>query len=276
MPLHRTPDRAVILAAGMGTRLRPLTVDQPKPLVPVQGVPILHNALRCLAEAGVCETTIVVGYRKEAIEQACGPHFAGMRVIYAESSAYAETGSAYSLWLARDALLQGDALILEGDVIFEPAVLKRLLDCRHPDVAAIAPFQATMSGSVVTLTTAGSIAEVLMNRTAAEGGVAGLYKTVNLIRLSEATLRERFVPALDRFVTNGGCAGYVEQLLRELIASGVLRLHACDCGDLRWFEVDSAEDLEVAEGIFRQLDPLYRHGISAGPEHVPFILGERS
>lgn len=276
MPLHRTPERAVILAAGMGTRLRPLTADQPKPLVPVQGVPILHNALRCLAEAGVRETTLVVGYRKEAIERSCGPRFAGMRLIYAESSAYAETGSAYSLWLARDALLQGDALILEGDVVFEPAVLRRLLECRHRDVAAVAPFDATMSGSVVTLTPAGSIAAVLMNQTAAMGGVAGFYKTVNLLRLSAPTLRDGFVPALDRFVVNGGRVGYVEQLLRELIASGVLRLHAVDCGDLRWFEVDSAEDLEIAEGIFRQLDPLYRHGISAGPDHDPFISGERS
>lgn len=69
------PKRAVILAAGFGSRLRPLTDLRPKPLVEVNGVPILHNALRNLEAVGVEDVTIVVGYRKDAIQYACGSRF---------------------------------------------------------------------------------------------------------------------------------------------------------------------------------------------------------
>src|SRR6201999_3309239 len=114
------------LAAGFGSRLRPLTDFRPKPLVEVHGVPILHNALRHLAGVGVREATIVVGYRKDAIQYACGGQFAGVDITYVESSVYDRTGSAYSLWLAREALLRGDAYLLEGDVFFEAEALHRL------------------------------------------------------------------------------------------------------------------------------------------------------
>lgn len=62
------PKKAVILAAGMGSRLRPLTDLRPKPLIEVNGTSILHNSLRNLAAIGVEEVIVVVGYRKDAIQ----------------------------------------------------------------------------------------------------------------------------------------------------------------------------------------------------------------
>ena len=88
------PQHAVILAAGLGSRLRPLTDDRPKPLVEVGGVPILHNALRNLAAVGVTDATIVVGYRHDAIERRCGEIFAGIRIQYVVSDVFERTGSA--------------------------------------------------------------------------------------------------------------------------------------------------------------------------------------
>ena len=96
--------RAIILAAGLGTRLRPLTSEVPKTLVKVHGTAILENALRQLASCGVRDTAIVVGYRSETIEAAYGDSFHGMRLSYIRSSVFERTGSAYSLWLARQFL----------------------------------------------------------------------------------------------------------------------------------------------------------------------------
>src|SRR4029453_14376450 len=118
MIFRNDPQRAVILAAGLGSRLRPFTDDRPKPLVPVHGMPILHNALLNLAAVGVKEVTIVVGYRRQIIERYGGEFFAGMHIFYVTSDAFESTGSAYSLWLAREALLSGDSWLLEGDVFF--------------------------------------------------------------------------------------------------------------------------------------------------------------
>ncbi|MGY4363179.1 NDP-sugar pyrophosphorylase family protein [Bradyrhizobium sp. i1.7.7] len=146
--------RAVILAAGMGSRLRPYTEFVPKPLVEVNGTPMLHNALHQLSELGAREATIVVGYREEAIEQSCGHRFEEVDIEYVHNPIFDRTGSAYSLWLARNTMLAGDTVFLEGDVFFEREVLERTLrtvSSTKQSVAAVAAFNAAMSGSAVEL-----------------------------------------------------------------------------------------------------------------------------
>ncbi|WP_109142725.1 phosphocholine cytidylyltransferase family protein, partial [Bradyrhizobium sp. SUTN9-2] len=185
-----TVKNATILAAGIGSRLRPLTDLRPKPLVEVNGTPILYKALRNLEAVGVKEVTLVVGYRKHAIQYACGHRFGALAINYVTSAAFDRTGSAYSLWLARDALLSGDCFLLEGDVFFEESALGHLLDSGLSDVAAIVPFDESMEGSAVLLTESGMISQFRMRQTGANLTANGpqLFKTMNLFRFSSPTL----------------------------------------------------------------------------------------
>lgn len=247
------PKHAVILAAGLGSRLRPLTDRRPKPLVPVHGAPILHNALRQLATVGVERATIVVGYRKEAIMRSCGNTFAGIEITYCESTEFERTGSAYSLWLARSRLRE-DTLLLEGDVLFEVEVLNRLLSRLEPDVAAVAPFDSGMTGSAVSLCPAGSVAGIHMNQTAEDAARQPLYKTLNIFMLSGKTLRKKVLPGLNDLISGGATTAYVEQFFKHLVDLRGLRLCVVDCGDVKWFEIDSEADLRIAEGIFTPSD----------------------
>jgi NDP-sugar pyrophosphorylase family protein len=248
------PNHAVILAAGLGSRLRPLTETRPKPLVEVHGTPILHNALANLAALGVTETTVVVGYRKDDIMASCGDTFDGMNITYVESSVFERTGSAYSLWLARDTLMNGDIFLLEGDVFFEKSALIRLLD-HEGNVAALDVFDEMMSGSAVVLSGDGQVREFRMNQSRADLSAEPLYKTINLFRFDADTLRDHLVPRLDDLVASGGGKAYVEQVLAGLIADGGLKIKGALCDDLRWFEIDSTADLCVAERIFRGQRP---------------------
>jgi NDP-sugar pyrophosphorylase family protein len=249
MTTHVSPPRAIILAAGMGSRLRPLTIERPKPLVEVHGTPILHNALRQLAAVGVTHATIVVGYRKDAIERACGREFAGIEIAYAESSVFDRTGSAYSLWLARETLLGGDVLLLEGDVFFEEAMLHRVLRAAG-NVAAVDVFDNAMTGSAVSLSQDGFVAEFRMNQTAATVGNASLYKTVNIYRFTTEALHRTIVPRLGDLIASGASNAYVEQFLAPLIESEEIELQAVVCRGVRWFEIDNEADLQRAEEIF--------------------------
>ncbi len=246
---NNAPQHAVILAAGLGSRLKPFTDDRPKPLVEVRGVPILHNALRNLAHAGVKQTTIVVGYRREAIQRCCGESFAGMRVAYVESDVFDRTGSAYSLWLAREALQSGDAWLLEGDVFFERALLTRMLRCEG-DVAAVDVFDEAISGSAALLTPEGSVLEFRMSQNAASALGKSLYKTVNIYRFTAGTLQQVIVPAFDRVIAGGDRRGYVEQVLAQLLATQALKLHGAICRGVHWYEIDNEADLRRAEQIF--------------------------
>ncbi|MET4840459.1 NDP-sugar pyrophosphorylase family protein [Bradyrhizobium japonicum] len=259
MPVN-APKHALILAAGVGSRLRPLTDLSPKPLVRIHGIPILHNALHNLGRLGVEQVTIVVGYRKEAIQGACGSRFGSVAINYVESSVYARTGSAYSLWLARDALLCGDSLVLEGDVFFEENVLRQLIVSETPNAAAVAPFHELMQGTAVLLSDLGFISEFRLKQTARNLIADGppLYKTMNLLRLSASTLRTAVIPALDDMIRAGATQAYTEELLSYLVETRGLLLAAVRCDDLRWYEIDDVEDLRTAERIFAKagtLDP---------------------
>lgn len=246
------PKRAVVLAAGVGSRLRPFTDLRPKPLVEVNGTAILHNALRNLEAVGVEEVTIIVGYRKDAIQYACGNRFGRLAINYVESTVYDRTGSAYSLWLARDALLSDDCYLLEGDVFFEEDALRYLNLANAAAVAAVAPFDSSMQGSAVVLSENGFISAFRMRQTAADldGNGPRLFKTLNILRLDSVTLRGIFVPALDEIIGSGTTQAYTEELLADLVERRGLQLAAARCDDLRWYEIDSAEDLRTAERLF--------------------------
>ncbi|WP_025038631.1 phosphocholine cytidylyltransferase family protein [Bradyrhizobium sp. DOA9] len=245
--------RAVILAAGIGSRLRPHTEFTPKPLVRVNGVPILHNALRQLSDLGVREAVIVVGYREGDIVRSCGDRFGNLELHYIHNEVFDRTGSAYSLWLARSTMMGGDILFLEGDVFFERTVLERTVSSVSRDrqnVAAVAAFDAAMTGSAVELSGDGSITTFSLNNVAAEAQARGLFKTVNMMRLSASASRELIVPALQRAVEHGHLNCFVEEVLADLVEDRTLQLSAADCTNTRWIEIDCVEDLRSAEALF--------------------------
>jgi choline kinase len=120
-------NKAIILAAGVGSRLRPLTDDLPKCLLEVGGQTLIDHQLQTLARVGVTDVIVVIGYRGDRIRQHLGD-----RVRYVVNELYERTNSLYSLWLARDELVSG-ALILNSDVLAVPLLIERLLQSAAPD-----------------------------------------------------------------------------------------------------------------------------------------------
>ncbi len=114
--------QCVILAAGKGTRLRPLTDDKPKQLVTVHGKPLLDYIVEALPSA-VDELIIVVGYKGDMIRTYCGEMFHGKRVTYVEQ--VVPEGTARALWLCKD-LLKGRFLFMFGDDIHGRSDLARV------------------------------------------------------------------------------------------------------------------------------------------------------
>ncbi|MEK8145629.1 NTP transferase domain-containing protein [Streptomyces sp. M10(2022)] len=137
LSITELPNRAIVLAAGLGQRLGQASSRRPKPLTPVAGRPILVHTLGHLAAAGIQETVLVVGHLHELVEEVAGTEYAGMKIRYVLNENAATTNNLHSVWLAREYFDQ-DVLLLEGDVVFEPRVLERLGAFAGASVAAAA------------------------------------------------------------------------------------------------------------------------------------------
>lgn len=242
--------RAVILAAGKGDRLQPLTADLPKCLVEINGEALLSRTLRALAAHGVTEAVIVIGYKGEVIRGRIGARFAGVDVRYVDAPDYATTNNIRSLWDARG-YFDEDILLLEADVVFDGAVIASLL--RRPgSSAAVAPHHEGLSGTVVRCDRQGRIRSFVLG--ADQGGTfdpGGAFKTVNIYLLRAELLRDQVLPRLCRQIEADHVQDYYESIFRDLVADGsVTDLEAVDVSASRWYEVDDHRDLDAAEFMF--------------------------
>ncbi len=120
--------RLIILAAGQGTRLRPLTNDMPKCLVPVHGRPLLEWQLEAAFENGIDDVVIVTGYHAEKLD--------GFAVTLRHNPRYSVTNMVYSLHCVED-LLEGDVILSYGDIIYDPSVLAGLMNSQGDLVVTV-------------------------------------------------------------------------------------------------------------------------------------------
>ena len=251
-------DKAIILAAGIGDRLRPFTDTTPKCLAPVGGVPLLVNALTHLAAVGIREAVIVVGHHKEVIYERIGQTFEEMTVSYIEAADYDTTNNISSLWLARDHLVE-DVLLLEADVFFERALLSRLLSQGDGDdnLAAVSRHKSWMSGTVVSLDEEGRIHSLLNPDRIPNFSYDDVFKTVNIYLLRKHFLERYFVPHLEAFIRSGDVNQYYEVVLAAMSHQRMHHLIGVRCGDLKWYEIDDESDRQAAEYMFASPEQRY-------------------
>ena len=119
--------KALILAAGFGKRLRPITNTIPKSMVEVNGTPLLCNALNNVTACGITEIGIVVGHMADYIREKIGNEWNGVPVRYFENTRYLETNNVVSLYKAAD-FCDDDMIMLECDIYYHKEMIERLLE----------------------------------------------------------------------------------------------------------------------------------------------------
>lgn len=242
--------KAILLAAGAGRRLGSFSDAHPKPLLKINGTPILGNCLSRLKEAGVEDVVIVVGHFADQIKAFAGTDYAGLAIRYVDSDRFATTNNIYSLWLARDELNE-NILLVEADIFFDGKLLPALQEAPAHNVAATAQFTRGMDGAVVRKDGQGFATALIEGKEQGPGfDYADAFKTVNIYRFGAAYLRDEFVPLLDAAVTAGRVNDYYELLLKDMIARKEHKLYALDCTAMDWYEVDDHLDRGIAEYKF--------------------------
>ena len=235
---------AVLLAAGTGSRLQPLTYDAPKCLTEIHGVPILDQQVRCLEDWGFERLVVVLGHMEECIREFLEQRPCDLQIDYITSSRYRTTNNIYSLWIARE-LVREPFLLLESDLIFDTSLLGPML---RPDSIAVSTIQPWMTGSTVELDQQRRVISMDVGADARRNNCS--LKTVNIYSLSADTWRH-VTERLDRHITAGNVGDYYETVLAEMIGEGTLSLQPVLFDDERWYEIDTLADLQEAERIFR-------------------------
>ncbi|MDR3248814.1 MAG: aminotransferase class I/II-fold pyridoxal phosphate-dependent enzyme [Treponema sp.] len=242
--------QAVILAAGMGSRLGKYTANNTKCMLPVNGRTLIERALDALDAAGIRSCVIVVGYQKENLMRFVGPRYKNIEIIYISNDVYNKTNNIYSLYLAKDYLLADDTLLLESDLIFEDRIISELLDHPEPTLAVVAPYESWMDGTVVQITPDQVITGFIPRKFFNYQEKESYYKTVNIYKFSREFLQTSYVPFLEAYSRAMGNNEYYEQVLRVITTLDKNELKALVLSDQKWYEIDDVQDKDIAETIF--------------------------
>lgn len=242
--------QAIILAAGMGKRLGEYTQDNTKCMLEVNGVRLIDRALKTLHEVGVSRVILVVGYKGQNVKDYVGTEYKGTSIVYVDNPVYDKTNNIYSLYLAKDYMLEEDTLLLESDLIYESSVVKKLLEDSSPNIALVDKYESWMDGTVVTIDEDNRITRFIDKSHFKFEEIKDYYKTVNIYKFSKEFSANYYVPFLAAYSTALGNNEYYEQVLRVIIHLHEAPLKALPLAGEVWYEIDDVQDLDIASGMF--------------------------
>jgi len=216
---------AIVLAAGQGSRLSPLTESAPKSLIRVGGITILEHLLQTFSCLGIEYVVLVVGYLGDSIRREIGSTYHGMQIHYVENSLYQFAETIMSLWCARE-FFYSDLLLVEGDIIIEPVIAHDLLACSYKNAMAVTRREpAYQSGTLVSIGDKGLVDRMLVSRDEQKNtDLDYMYRTVNVYKLASDFLHEQLKPRLKLYLNRGLTKDYYQILIRDFIASVILLL----------------------------------------------------
>ena len=246
--------QAIILAAGMGRRLGELTDDNTKCMLEVNGTRLIHRTLDNLAEVGIKRVVLVVGYKAENVKRLIGDRYKDIDIVYVENKIYDKTNNIYSLFLAREYLLEEDSLLLESDLIFESSILRKIVENTYPNIALVDKYESWMDGTVVTLDEENKIEEFLTKDKFRYSDINRYYKTVNIYKFSKDFSATHYVPFLEAYCHALGNNEYYEQVLKVITLLDESPLRALPLNGEKWYEIDDIQDLDIASCIFASSD----------------------
>jgi histidinol-phosphate/aromatic aminotransferase/cobyric acid decarboxylase-like protein/choline kinase len=244
--------KAIVLAAGQGARLRPLTDQMHKSLLPVGDNTILGRIFDGLIAIQIRDILVVTGYRSEEIQAYLAERYPDLPVRFVHNERYRETNNIVSLAMALDRMeIDSDVILVECDVLFDPSILARLQSSERGNIALVDRYRPGMDGTVVSVE-AGTITQVFPPHLQTEEfDYSDKYKTLNIYRFDRDFCRHRLKPLLSCYANaiDGDC--YYELVLGMFINMQREAVRAEVIDGSQWAEVDDPNDLATARFTFQ-------------------------
>jgi histidinol-phosphate/aromatic aminotransferase/cobyric acid decarboxylase-like protein/choline kinase len=243
--------QAIILAAGYGRRMRPLSDTCHKALLSVGGRTILSRIVSELLTLDVSMVNVVTGYQAADVKEHLTVEYPGAPLRFIHNERFAETNNIVSLALALDSLERGhDVVLVECDLVLAPGILARVCGASSSNVALVDTYRVGMDGTVVT------VADGLLTAVfppAAQGEqfeYRDTYKTLNVYRFSDRCVRETLKPLVTTHAEQVDATAYYEAVLATLPDLAALGIEAAVVAGEAWAEIDDPTDLLAAQFCF--------------------------
>lgn len=234
--------KALILAAGFGSRLAPITDNCPKSLVPVNGKPILMKQIENLHENGVTDITIISGYKAEILEEAVHARYPQIRIIC--SVDYATTNNMYSAYLAREAMGAEGFLMMNADVFYDASVITKLLACEAPN-AIVTDIGTYLEESMKVVEVNGRLVQIAKTITQEDA----LGASIDVYKFSGEGAAAFFAKCAEYIEEKKELKMWSEVALNDILPEVIFK--ACPLVG-RWLEIDNHEDLAAANKLFAE------------------------
>lgn len=245
--------KAIILAAGIGRRMRPLTDRCHKTLLEVGGTTIMGRILDGLLANGVTDVCIVTGYRASDVEDYVTREFGDqLDCTFVCNERFESTNNIYSMALAMESIEPDtDVILIESDLLYDASVITRLLKSEHPNVALVDRYRTGLDGTVVSVSPDNVITQVIpASLQAANFDFSDKFKTLNIYKFSAEFCRTTFRQLLSYYARAIDENCYYELILGILIYMQQVQIHAEILDDELWAEVDDPNDLRAASFAF--------------------------
>lgn len=233
--------KALILAAGEAKRLRPLSADIPKCMLPIDGKSIINYQIENLVAAGITEAVVVTGYMAEKLEDHLVTSNPDFSFIFIRSKDYAKTYPAHGLWLAKDCFTE-DCLYLNADVICHPHIISCIVEDPRGSVTAVQrnPWDEE-EVNVILGSDSSQVVELgkYISKSLNDGEFIGVTKIA-------AGFGQTLITVLDDFIAKGEFKKFAADALNLTIQRGE-SLYALDVSHLPAIEIDTKADLDAAQ-----------------------------
>ncbi|MCM1089550.1 MAG: aminotransferase class I/II-fold pyridoxal phosphate-dependent enzyme [Muribaculum sp.] len=242
--------QAIILAAGMGKRLKELTQNNTKCMIKVNGVTLIDRMLHQLEKQHLSRIVIVIGYEGRKLVEYISTLDINTPIVYVNNPIYDKTNNIYSLALAKDWLCREDTLLFESDIIFEDSVIDLLLNDPRDTLTLVDKYESWMDGTCVKLNENDGIAAFVPGKRFNFHEINDYYKTVNIYKFSRHFSATHYVPFLEAYQAALGENEYYEQVLMVIAMLDDPGISAKRLNGQLWYEIDDIQDLDIAESMF--------------------------
>lgn len=232
--------KALILAAGLGTRLAPLTDDRPKSLVEVNGKAILLKQIENLHNNGINDIIIISGYKSEILENKVKSLYPEIKII--NSKDYKTTNNMYSAYLAHDELKNNDFLMMNADVFYDESVIEELIKFNYQN-AIVTDIGNYLEESMKVVEKDGRLVKISKQipKEEALGASIDVYKFSSIAG-------KAFFDKCEEYIKNNQLTMWSEVALNDILPA--IEFRACPLKG-RWVEIDNKDDLHLAEDLFK-------------------------